>query len=73
MMLPSGNDAAVTLALYFGGILLPRKQEYDKTHKFNALDEQSVSENEDIDLEVMTTEAEEVKETDLTDFECEAI
>ena len=25
MMLPSGNDAAVTLAMYFGSILLPRK------------------------------------------------
>ena len=33
MMLPSGNDAALTLALHFGGILLPRKKQYDLSHK----------------------------------------
>jgi D-alanyl-D-alanine carboxypeptidase len=26
MMLPSGNDAAMTLAFHFGSILLPRKK-----------------------------------------------
>ena len=57
-MLPSGNDAALILAHYFGSLLLPLRQDFEKRFINMAASELSVSET---DGDIQSTEGEEVK------------
>ena len=64
MMLPSGNDAAFTLAKHFGGILLLKKQEYAKVNEVLVEDSsEEASDNEDF-----SQQCEEVKKDEDVDF-----
>ena len=60
LMLPSGNDAALVIASFFGGLLRPRKEEYDKNFTSLVASEVSVSET-DGDGDNASTDGEEVK------------
>ena len=46
LMLPSGNDAALVIASFFGGLLRPRREEYDKNFASLAASEASASVSE---------------------------